>query len=66
MQPLKEANIGKCLDLLEDFHEAVPSDKGDRELMEKKEQARQALDQLGRILLKKADSSVKCDDENPK
>jgi hypothetical protein len=66
MQPLKEANIGKCLDLLEDFHEAVPFDEAERELMEKKERARQALDQLAGILLEKADSSVQCDDKDPK
>lgn len=66
MQPLKEANIGKCLELLEDFQDAVPSDEADRELIEKKERARQALDQLAEVLLNKTDAGVKCDDENPK
>jgi hypothetical protein len=49
MQPLKEANVQKCLDLLDDFHEAVSLDERNQELMEKKAQARQALDHLGQL-----------------
>lgn len=55
MQSIKEANVQKCLDLLEDFHEAVTLDQVNQELKEKKAQARQALDQLGRILFTKPD-----------
>lgn len=53
MQPLKEANIQKCLDLLEDFHGSVPENTTDKALIAKKAQAKQALDQLGKILLEK-------------
>lgn len=49
MQPLKEANVQKCLDLLEDFQEAVLLDEKNQELMEKKAQARQALDHLDQL-----------------
>lgn len=49
MQLLKEANVQKCLDLLEDFQEAVSLDERNQELMEKKAQAKQALDHLGQL-----------------
>ena len=50
MQTIKEANVQKCLDLPENFHEAVTLDQVNQELREKKVQARQALDHLGRLL----------------
>jgi len=49
MQSLESANVQKCVDLLEDFCDAVPVDEGNRELLEKKSQAEFALDHLTRL-----------------
>lgn len=49
MQTLESANVQKCVELLEDFCEAVPVDEGNRELLEKKKQADYALNHLTRL-----------------
>jgi len=46
MQSLESANVQKCVDLLEDFCDAVPVDEGNRALLEKKTQAEYALNHL--------------------
>lgn len=46
MQSLESANVQKCVELLEDFCDAVPVDEGNRELLEKKAQAEYALRHL--------------------
>ncbi len=49
MQTLESANVQKCVELLEDFRDAVPVDEGNRELLEKKKQADYALNHLTRL-----------------
>ncbi len=49
MQSLESANVQKCVELLEDFCDAVPVEEGDRELLEKKAQAEYALNHLTRL-----------------
>ncbi|MCP5106361.1 MAG: hypothetical protein GY950_23450 [bacterium] len=46
MQPLRAENVQKCLDLLEDFQEAVPEEDFNETLKEKKAQAQYALGHL--------------------
>lgn len=55
MKTLKELNFQKCLEVLENFHEAVPVDVLDKELKEKKEQAELALEHIGEIFMKDTD-----------
>ena len=43
MQTLKEVNVQKSLEVLDDFHQSLPVDFLDKELMEKKEQAALAI-----------------------
>ena len=51
MSELRNANVKHCLDMLRDFHETAVLD-GNAQFMEKKEQARQALDQLSNMFIK--------------
>jgi len=50
MSELRNANVKHCLDMLRDFHEVAVID-GDVELMEKKERANHALEQLSNMLI---------------
>ena len=50
MQPLKVLSFQKCLDVLEDFQEAVPVDDSSEVLKEKKKQAAYALKNITLIL----------------
>lgn len=47
MQTLKELNVQKSLDVLMDFHEAVPPGVFDKNLRKKKVQAELALKHIG-------------------
>lgn len=49
MQSLESANVQKCVEILEDFCDAVPVGEGNRELLEKKAQAEYALNHLTRL-----------------
>lgn len=49
MQSLESANVQKCVELLEDFCDAVPVEVGNRELLEKKAQAESALNHLSHL-----------------
>jgi hypothetical protein len=54
MSDLRDANVQQCLDTLKDFHQSASVD-GNEELMQKKEEAGMALDQLSSMMTAEGD-----------